>query len=146
MNEMEISYWGCLNDKTQYNSWRENDQKSIMNRLLMTAYVSKKNIAAEDTSRCCEAFFRHNYSGFLNKFSDWSLMEDFDDKKVTVQAVNKKFVAFNKYYTDANNKELVDYNYEVDMLDEEHRKKDQVNTRFVYEPTEKTVSVTDAVS
>ena len=52
-------------------------------------------------------------------------MEDkFDEEKVTIAILNKKFIELNKYNTDTNNKELIDYNYEVDMLDEEHRKKD----------------------
>ena len=134
MNELEICYWAALNDVELYDLWRENDSKAIMNRLLMTGYITKRNSSSEESQRCCEAFFRHNYGGFLSRFRDWQLLEDYDDKKITMHEVNKKFVALNKFYTDANNKELVDYNYEVDMLDEEHRKKEQVSTRFNYEP------------
>lgn len=146
LNELEICYWACLNDKKLYDSWRENDQKAVMNRLLMTAYITKRNNSSEETVNCCEAFFRHNYNGFLSRFRDWQLFEDYDDKKVTIKELNKKFAALHKYYSDENNKELVDYNYEVDMLDEEHRKKDQVNTRFSYDPTLKKPSQADATS
>lgn len=65
---------------------------------------------------------------------------------MTIKELNKKFGALNKYYTESNTKELVDYNFEVDMLDEEHRKKDQVNTRFSYDPTTKKPSQVDATS
>lgn len=112
----------------------------------MTAYVTKKSNASEEAAKCCEAFFIHNYAGFLSRFRDWQLMEEYDEKKITVREINKKFGALSKYFSDSNNKELIDYNYEVDMLDEEHRKKDQVNTRFNYEAPPKPQPAPDAVS
>ncbi len=98
--------------------------RTILNNLLMTAYFSKKFMLDEEEFGPFEKFFYHNFPKFAGKFSEWHLLEEPDAQTIKFSKINKQYNELSRSYNGEDANRLFDFNHEVDLLEEEHMKKD----------------------
>jgi len=130
--ELEIALWACLNDKKLAKKPETCTIRMAYNRLIMTAFFTKKRMCSEEHFKIFEAFFAHNFPSFMGKYTEWDLLEAPDDSEFSMKVVNTKYKQLNKRYIEGDQRDLIDFNYEVDMLEAENHRRDVLTTGGTY--------------
>mmetsp|Transcript_6984 Transcript_6984/g.6140 ORF Transcript_6984/g.6140 Transcript_6984/m.6140 type:complete len:154 (+) Transcript_6984:302-763(+) len=141
LREFEILMWFCVNQKKeieeitkQSDNYKDNNRQ-ILNRLLMTGYFIKKNLAQKEVAEAIEGFFSQNFPQFIGKYTTWSILSEPNINDIKGPELNLKFKELKEVFAtkiqnggddqaDSNMKQ--DFNELVEQLGEESSRIDQI--------------------
>lgn len=99
----------------------------------MTAILIKHTMVSEEEFSILEVFLSHNYGDLMKAFYEWHKEKKDVMETITSPVVN---IIYKKYFGscyEVSTDKMIDYNYVVDCLEDEHIKRDVVTTRTVAE-------------
>jgi len=144
LREFDILIWSCLNIKELvFKVLNEKDaQKSLLTRLLMTAFYLKEKLSQKEDGEAIKAFFAKNFPQFLGKYTtEWLILEEPDLKKITPKILNTRFCELKNIYEklihiehindDDEDDQNKDFNKMVEELGEEINRVEQLRRQLI---------------
>lgn len=130
MNDFEVILWVIWLKLVPF---PEQESKVVDFLQIIALYVKQEN-NDKALYKIFETFYSHNYPEFFARFRN----SPKPDVKLSSADINKHFKTLNKTFEYKTEKEIKDYNYEVDALEAEHDKREvHTTTKFEEEKLKK---------
>jgi len=121
LNDFEILIWAIYLKETALN------RDDLIDYLDVSAMFVKKDLNESDVFKIFETFLAHNHHNVYNKYANSSKPQ----VTLTLKRINYFHMTLLEPFEQHKDKEIQDFNYEVDALEDEHVRREVHTTKVV---------------